>query len=655
MPLIPDASRNVAAGMTVAAFLIAALYLGRDILIPLALAVLLSFILAPSVRWLARRRLPRPLAVLAVMTFFIGGLTVSAGLLGNQLLSLTASLDGYRYNLVQKVRLIAQAGEGDGLFNRAAESIEALSAELERELKRKPADTPGVSGVPVPPAANADKDQPDQTIIISDDKAQSISYSEYVGSGVRLLAQAGLTLLFMLFLLLQHNDLRDRLVRVAGTDNMTDTTAAMSDAGSRLSRLFLTQALLNAGFGVVVGLLLYAIGVPNALLWGITSMLMRFVPFVGSVLAAVPPLLLAAAVDPGWTMFSLTLLVFGIGEPLMGHVVEPLVLGKSAGLSPLAMLAAASFWTLVWGPVGLLLAAPLTLALMVSGRYIPSLAFANVLLGDQPALTPQETFYHRLLSRDAITAASQLEEQGAEQPLHVIGDRVVLPALRLAAIDNGRGNLDRETSAGFRDTVRTVSDLVLGDGSAAEEAATTRDSAATQIEVVTVPGYGPIDASAAQYVADVIRAGAGCPVATSTVPTFVSLMHGREDGTTPDAVVICTVGGLEPAQLAFIVRRAARLIPNTRIHVLDFGRDGAAVSGLKSELNTQAMVYGTLENLMQALGCAVPASRAGEMGAEPAADFATAPATSDHQHSPARASSHDEEPTAAADVRGLAV
>ncbi len=278
--------------------------------------------------------------------------------------------------------------------------------------------------------------------------------------GLRILAepaaQAALTFLFVLFLLMQYKDLRDRVVRVFGVDNMTETTAAMSDAGDRLTALFTGQALLNAAFGVVVTCVLLVLGVPNAPLWGVVAFVMRFVPFVGSYIAAVPPVLLAAAVDPGWTKAIGTLALFAVGEPIMGQVLEPLVLGRRAGLSPFAMVLSTSFWTLAWGPIGLVLAAPMTLVLVVLGKYIPDLEFLTVLLGDEPPLSQQQDLYHRFLSGDAYGAMSQIEEVVEGSSPQAVMDTVVFPALKLAARDRKRGRLDSESMEDLESTIEDV-------------------------------------------------------------------------------------------------------------------------------------------------------------------------------------------------------
>ncbi|MGL4397325.1 MAG: AI-2E family transporter, partial [Hyphomicrobium sp.] len=408
-----------------------------------------------------------------------------------------------------------------------------------------------------------------------------------------------LTFLFALFLLLQHSDLRDRVVRVAGTDNMTETTSAMSEAGERLSQLFLMQAALNAGFGLVVAIALAVIGLPNAMLWGVVAALMRFVPFIGSLLAAVPPMLLAAAVDPGWGMFIATVLVFAIGEPVMGHVVEPLVLGKRAGLSPFAMVIAASFWALVWGPVGLILAAPLTMSLVVLGRYISGLEFFTVLLGDEPALSPQETFYHRLLSDDSISAAQQLEDVADEGTAFDVSDGVVLPALHLATMDQRRGRFDREGLSELRDTMGSVIGLVTEPASDKAPAAS-----GAQQDVLVVPARGMIDTAAADFVAAMLqRIPSLAPRASGGTSGLTALSDARTaiDKDELETLVLVTVGGIEPQQLQFIVRRAMRDFPTTRILVLDWGRGLSARRASDRNSDIAVPVAATYRDLTDAL------------------------------------------------------
>ncbi len=287
------------------------------------------------------------------------------------------------------------------------------------------------------------------------DQLQSI-----IGIILHPLATTGATLLFVLFLLMQREDVRDRAIRLLGSHDLEKSTTAMDDAGDRLSRYFLAMTGINAAFGIVVGVGLWMIGVPSPVLWGVLAMLMRFVPFIGSFIAAAFPLLLAAAVDPGWGMFLWTLALYLIAEPIMGSLIEPIVQGQRTGLSPLAVILSAAFWTLLWGPIGLLLAIPLTVVLVVLGRHVERLEFLNVILGDTPPLSPTERFYQRMLAGDPAEAVEQAEKFIKERPLVDYYDEVVVEALRLAQADADRGTLEPSRLDDIRDTSEVVIDAL---------------------------------------------------------------------------------------------------------------------------------------------------------------------------------------------------
>lgn len=575
MPLISDSSRQLAAALTIAALVIAGLVLGREVLIPLAIATVLSFILSPIVARLTSLRLPRPLSVAVVLLLLVAGIIGLSITFSTQMLTLTASLPEYKQNILTKVRAITGVGRDEGTIKRATDAVENLGDALEREFKSRSSAgraTPlGTSAAQQPGAEAAAKDN--KVVVMQDDSSKTWSYLSSIGHP---LAATFLTLLFVLFLLLQHSDLRDRLVRVVGTDNLSGTTAAMSDAGERLSNLFLAQAFLNVSFGSFVALSLWLIGIPNALLWGGMTALLRFVPFIGSFLSAIPPLLLAAAVDPGWTTFGLTMALFLIGEPIMGHLVEPLVLGDRAGISPFAMIASASFWTMLWGPAGLILAAPMTMVLVVLGRYVPGLEMFTVLLGDEPALSPAQEFYHRLLTGDGVAAGEQLETAIEDGSLLAASDDIVLPGLQLAVADHRTNRLDREQLQELRDTMHDVTGLLAD---LAPEQAAAADGE-TRSDVLVIPARGTIDTSAAEFVAGVVTlATTG---ATSAVVTHASgltaLSEARERRTDrpPDVVVVAAVASVEQHQLQFIVSRARGVFPTARVVALDFGRRGEA-------------------------------------------------------------------------------
>jgi hypothetical protein len=274
------------------------------------------------------------------------------------------------------------------------------------------------------------------------------------------LATTGIIVIFVIFILLQREDLRNRLIRLAGSHDLQRTTAALDDAAVRLSRLFLNQLLINTGFGVVIGSGLWLIGIPSALLWGILATVLRFVPYIGSVIAAAFPLALAVAVDPGWSMLAWTALLFFVAEPVVGQVVEPMIYGRSTGLSPVAVVVSATFWTALWGPIGLVLATPLTVCLVVLGRHVERLAFLDVMFGDRPALSPPEIFYQRMLAGDPTEAAEKAEEFLKERSLSTYYDDVALKGLQLAQSDLDRDALGQARLIRIRDTVfEFVNDL----------------------------------------------------------------------------------------------------------------------------------------------------------------------------------------------------
>ena len=560
MPLIANTLRTLSAALVTAAILVAALVFGREILVPLALAVISCFVLVPLVRWLEQRSIPEWLSVATVVTVVTGILLAASLALSSQLLSLAADLPAYKTNVVEKVRTVVGGSISTGIITRAIDAVESYQEMLEDELKLAPAKLPEATEAPP---------DPNTKVIVAKTKDQSngIKWSELTILTAPL-TQIALTFLFTLFLLLQYKDLRDRVVRVVGTDNMSETTAAMSDAGERLSDLFITQTILNASFGFFVGCVLLIIGVPNAPLWGVLTFVMRFVPYIGSYISAIPPILLAMAVDPGWDKAIATVALFAIGEPIMGQVVEPFVLGKRAGLSPFAMVLSASFWTLLWGPIGLVLAAPLTLVLVVIGRYIPSLEFVTVLLGDEPPLSDQQEFYHFLLSGDAYAAADQLEEAKETMPLGEVGDTIVIPALKLAALDRRRGRLDQEAVKELEETV--------------EEVLTTRwpAKASDDAYVLVIPARGAIDVLGARFAASALNESE--PNSTKAVTqasglTALSNYSSLTSDEQPQTVAIVSVSGIPEKQLKHIASRAEKTFPGSRIILLDLTEGSAGI------------------------------------------------------------------------------
>ena len=429
-----------------AAIIVMVLYFGREIIIPIALAILLSFVLAPLVGLLQRVRIPRGLAVVSVVIIAFALIFAMGSLLATQLAQLAGDLPRYQSTISEKIQSFRETTAGRGTLERASGMLKDLSKELD-----KPKEAASALGVGA--GAKGATPKPVPVEVLQPDPGALESLQSLISPLLHPLATTGIIVIFVIFILLQREDLRNRLIRLAGSHDLQRTTAALDDAASRLSRLFLIQLLLNGSFGIVIGIGLWVIGVPSAILWGILAAVLRFVPYIGAAIAAAFPLALAVAVDPTWSMLLWTIALFLVVEPVVGHVVEPMVYGHSTGLSPVAVVASATFWTALWGPIGLVLATPLTVCLVVLGRHVERLEFLDVMFGDRPALSPPEIFYQRMLAGDPTEASEKAEEFLKERSLSSYYDEVALKGLQLAQADAERGALDSERLIKIRDAV----------------------------------------------------------------------------------------------------------------------------------------------------------------------------------------------------------
>jgi predicted PurR-regulated permease PerM len=588
LPFNPPASTLAAVlfGVTI----VAALYFGREVLVPIALAILLSFILAPLVRIAQRLRIPRILAVLAVVALAFAIILGLGAVMVAQVNQLAGDLPRYEATLRDKIQSFRGIIGGSGTLERAAEVLQDLGKEIDKPRKGEGAAPIGGQPVPQKPIP-VEVRQPDpgalQTIV------------SVITPLLSPLTTTGIVFIFVIFILMQREDLRNRLVRLAGVRDLQRTTAALDDAGQRLSRLFLTQLALNAAFGLVIGTGLWIIGVPSAPLWGIMAMVLRFVPYIGAVLAAVFPIVLAAAVGPGWTMVLWTGALFLVVEPVVGHVIEPLLYGQSSGLSPIAIVVSATFWTWLWGPIGLVLATPLTICVMVLGRHVDRLKFLDVMFSDQAALTPAELVYQRMLAGDSIEAAEQAQTYLKDKPLVAYYEDVLIEGLKLAQSDANRGELDEARTIRIRDAVaEIVEDLSTHTDKPAKpaeadddkkeksriEEADDRDEAPAPMEfreewrgekpVLCVPGLGPLDESLALVIAQLLeRRGLGAraePADALSVSRIFSL-----DTTGVAFVCLCYVESANQAHIRYAVRRLRRKLPEAPILIALFGENSA--------------------------------------------------------------------------------
>ncbi|HEY7689664.1 MAG TPA: AI-2E family transporter [Dongiaceae bacterium] len=418
------------------AIVVAGLYFGREILVPIALALLLSFVLSPGVRWLTRW-VGRVASVLVMVAFaFIVILGIGA-MVGTQLGVLADNLPRYESTITGKIHALRTGFGETGIIERVTRMFLNISEEVSAaDDPDEPKSVPGVSV--------ATGDEP-MVVRVEQPPLRPVQIIlQVIGPLLGQMATIGMVIVFVIFILLEREHLRDRLVRLAGVGDLRRTTQALTDAAERVSRYLLMQTIVNATYALPIGIGLWLIGVPNPVLWAILAFVLRFVPYVGPIIAATFPLLLSVAVDPGWSMLAWTAALFVVIELISNNLIEPRLYGGSTGLSSLAIILAATFWTWLWGPIGLLLSTPLTSSLVVLGRHIPGLQFLEVALSDQPALTPEEGLYQRLLAGDAAEAAGQAETYLKLQPLSGFYDDVMIRALALAQEDVRQGALDGE-------------------------------------------------------------------------------------------------------------------------------------------------------------------------------------------------------------------
>jgi predicted PurR-regulated permease PerM len=573
-----------------AVIIVSMLYFGRDIFVPVALAILLSFVLAPLVGILQRIHVPRGLAVVSVVILAFSLIFAMGSLLATQLTQLAGDLPRYQSTISEKIQSFRDTKAGRGTLERASDMLKDLSKELD-----KPKDAPSTRAPSSILGPNAPAPlTPVPVEVRQPDPGALENLRALISPLIHPLATTGIIIIFVIFILLQREDLRNRLIRLAGSSDLQRTTAALDDAANRLSRLFLTQLILNGAFGVVIGIGLWFIGIPSAILWGILAAALRFVPYIGAVIAAAFPLALAVAVDPGWSMLLWTLALFLVVEPVVGHVIEPMVYGHSTGLSPVAVVASATFWTALWGPIGLVLATPLTVCLVVLGRHVERLEFLDVMFGDRPALSPPEIFYQRMLAGDPTEAAEKAEEFLKERSLATYYDEVALKGLQLAQADTERGALDQERLTKIRDAVSEfASDLSdQDDRPPAKGHSTTDAEASSAVEsvgknaanedlpilskeslppewqgahpVLCVAGRSLIDEATAIMLAHLttahgLAARVEGPEALSTTNVF------RLD--TTDVAIVCLVylDANGPAHMRYSVRRLRRKLPKATI------------------------------------------------------------------------------------------
>ena len=413
---------------------IASLYWAQAVLIPVALAILVTFLLNPVVNLLQRRGLGRPPAALVVVVLVSVSLAAVGWVIASQMSTLAHELPKYRANIKQKIGEFRHAGKG-GAIEEVQDAVEMVTRELNKGEKR-----------------TTEHREPVAVVV------ESASLLSRVPSALDLLTRAGLVFVLVIFMLIERGHLLDRLIRLVGYGRLTITTKALDEAGQRISRYLVMQSIVNGSYGCAVGLGLFLIGLPYALLWGFLAAFLRFIPYVGTAVGALLPIALALAVFIGWVKPILVVGLFVILE-LVAYMVEPLLYGRSAQVSKVALMVAIAFWTWLWGPIGLLLATPLTVCLGVLGKYVRPLSFLNVLVSDE-TVTEMNRYYQRLVARDDDEAAEIVEQHLKTQTLGEVFDEVLVPALCYAKQDRRNDSLTQDDAQFiFRSTREVVEDL----------------------------------------------------------------------------------------------------------------------------------------------------------------------------------------------------
>lgn len=482
---------------------IAVLYVAKVLFLPLAFAVLFAFLLSPVVAMLERLKLPRTVASLLVILGFAALLGAAGWALFSQLVDVANDLPTYRDNIEDKMAAIH--APSDSAFSRAQRELEKLGDQLG-----------AANATPTPEAQANDMNgkkplgsTPQHPVQVRE-VARPTGRLDQLNGVLEPLTTAALSVVFTFFVLLQREDLRNRLIRLSGDRNLTVMTQAMHDASARLSRYFSLQLAVNVVFAMVMSTALALIGLPHAVLFGALAGLCRFVPYVGLPVAALVPTVLSLAVFPGWTKGLLIVGIFTLAEVVTGNYLEPRIYGRHTGLSALAILVAAGFWTLIWGPVGLVLSVPLTVCLVVMGRHVPSLEFLTVMLGDKPAIPSWMCFYQRLLARDEREASEVLEKALSSRPMAEAYDDVLIPALVFAEEDRQNGELEDGTERFIRHTTRDLIEEMTFREIAEEDREREAMSAAEEtpvrpLRVMCVPVRDELDELAALMLAQCLQ------------------------------------------------------------------------------------------------------------------------------------------------------
>jgi predicted PurR-regulated permease PerM len=525
----------------------AVLTVAKDIFVPLAIAMLITFALSPLVTLLRRKGMPMMATVIAVVALAFSVIAVFSLVVASQLATLAQNLPTFQANILAKVESLKASSGGNSLIARLSDMISAINARIGAALP-----TGGHAPMPVEVVAPANALDLLQRLVLP---------------LVSPVATTGLVVVLVIFMLLERENLRDRFIRLVGSNDLHRTTQVMQEAGHRVATYLLIQLLVNVVYAVPIAAGLYLIGVPNAILWGILTLVLRFVPFIGSALAAAFPLFLAFAVSPDWSAVLWTAALFATVELITSNVIEPWLYGSRTGLSPLAIIVAAIVWTFLWGPLGLVLSTPLTVCLVVLGRYVPQFGLFDILLGDEQMLAPHAKLYQRLLVGDEMEATFGAEEALETMDMVDYYQDILVPALLLAQDDRDRGvlNGDQETRLAevALDMVHDLSVEVADDGEGSADQALP----AAGLRIGVVGGRTSIDDVAAAMLAHVLRiegAATRACLHTDLAPSRITVLQPEAS----DCLILAFLDANPTRASLLHIHRIKRAAPALRVGVV---------------------------------------------------------------------------------------
>lgn len=557
------------AGLLATVLICGILYWARLVLVPLAVAFLLTFLLTPLVMRLDRlglRRVPSVVLVVGTLFLFLAGLFY---VIGSEIHLLAADLPAYQETLKEKIRYLREETE-EGTLGKVKAALRDLAREIKAppEAEKKVLEKKNLPTEPVPVRVVSEEkgDLPFQRL------AEPILT---LLPTIDLFAMVGLTLLLVLFMLAKREDLRNRLISFTTSTSVTLTTKAMDDAGQRISRFLFIQLIINSFFGMSIGVGLWLIGVPYPGLWGLFAGIMRYVPYIGAWIAAAFPLLLALITFPGWTQFIVALVLFAVLEFLCGNLLEPILYGHGTGVSEVALLIAAAFWTLIWGPIGLILATPLTVCLVVLGKHVPGLNFLDRLLGDEAVLPPHVGLVQRILARDTQEAKQIIASQCQAQALQPLYDDLFVPALNLVRRERLKNHMTAEEEALV---LATIQESLLPCSEVAPPADPAKPlPAETPVTpprlVFACPAHHEVDELSLRMLERFFEPH-GFEVEVASTRLLPSEIIARIRGEQPELILIAALppGGLPQAQ--FLCRKIRQKFPHLQILICIWGFGG---------------------------------------------------------------------------------